>query len=192
MKQAYQDPAGRVLFVSDGISNGLAFGTFYRKPSGGLARVKTIYLPMRDTFPKAQSDLDLYAQRKRYKKAEAAAWKDEGGRQKDESQEDTPEMASAAGVPATRVVDGCDVEGLKEKKEEGRRKAVKFKRHCLCGASIAGTMPADLAAELDAMWDKEHAGPGHGTATPRQASRARARMDDITQRREDAKTGKAR
>ena len=47
--------------------------------------------------------------------AEAAARKDEGGRRKDESQDDSPETASAA------VIDGIGVEDLEEEKEEGGR-----------------------------------------------------------------------
>jgi len=54
---------------------------------------------------------------------------------------------------------------------------VTMKCYCLCGAAIRGTMPADLAEELVSIWVKEHTGPGHGKATPQQASRARSFED---------------
>ena len=57
----YLDADGRSLFVSDGISSGRSWGTFYRKPSGSLARVKSPKLPMRPTASEAQADLDIYA-----------------------------------------------------------------------------------------------------------------------------------
>lgn len=55
----YRDRYGRVLFVSDGISPGTAWGTFYRKPSGGMARFRG--LPVRNDQIQAEQDLCDYA-----------------------------------------------------------------------------------------------------------------------------------
>lgn len=50
-----------VVFVSDGISRGRSWGTFYRLPSGSLRRLVRKSLPMRVTRDEAQADLDAYA-----------------------------------------------------------------------------------------------------------------------------------
>jgi ribosomal protein L13 len=63
IQNAYRDKTGRVLFVSDGISDGRSWGVFYRKPSGGLKRVVSKYLPMVATRQEAQRNLNLYAGR---------------------------------------------------------------------------------------------------------------------------------
>ncbi|MGD0040691.1 MAG: hypothetical protein ABSE84_09815 [Isosphaeraceae bacterium] len=60
---------------------------------------------------------------------------------------------------------------------------VTVKFYCLCGATVRGTMPADLAEALAEIWSKEHTGAGHGKATPQQASRARAKYDQIAARK---------
>lgn len=63
----YQDlKGGRILFVSDGISNGQKWGTFYWKRTGAQARLVSKYLPMRDTATEAQADLDRYAAARKY------------------------------------------------------------------------------------------------------------------------------
>ena len=59
MATGYRDAQGRLLFVSDGISGGEAWGTFYRKPSGALKRYRG--LEMRDEHEEAERDLDTYA-----------------------------------------------------------------------------------------------------------------------------------
>ena len=59
----YTDRLGQVLFVSDGLSNGDRWGTFWRKTNGSLCRLKSPRLPMRPTFAEAQDDLDVYAAR---------------------------------------------------------------------------------------------------------------------------------
>lgn len=58
----------RILFVSDGISDGHAWATFYRKPNGSLRRMATPKLPMRQGSQEglsaqqlAQRDLNRYA-----------------------------------------------------------------------------------------------------------------------------------
>lgn len=61
MLRTYRDKKNRVLFVSDGISTGRAWGTFYRKPSGSLKRLVSCNLPMRPSREVAQADLDAYA-----------------------------------------------------------------------------------------------------------------------------------
>jgi len=59
----YNAPMGMVeLFVSDGISRGEWFMTFYQKPkTGSLKRLVTSWLPQRKTFIEAQIDLDMFA-----------------------------------------------------------------------------------------------------------------------------------
>ncbi|RJQ07574.1 MAG: hypothetical protein C4551_06615 [Bacillota bacterium] len=57
----YIDRHGRVLFVHDGISDGRAWGVFYRKPSGSLCRVKSEHLPVCGTQEAAQQCLDGWA-----------------------------------------------------------------------------------------------------------------------------------
>jgi hypothetical protein len=52
---------GKILFVADGISAGKNFGTFFRKPTGNLKRVRSPHLPMRANRAEAQDDLDRYA-----------------------------------------------------------------------------------------------------------------------------------
>ncbi|HHY45736.1 MAG TPA: hypothetical protein GX506_00350 [Firmicutes bacterium] len=51
------------LFVSDGISRGRAWSTYYRTRTGSLRRLKT--MPVRETREAAQADLDAYAEAKR-------------------------------------------------------------------------------------------------------------------------------
>lgn len=58
----YKDNKGRIVFLSQGIGH-IKWGTFYRKPSGALARVKSPFLPMRST--REQAALDLREQAKR-------------------------------------------------------------------------------------------------------------------------------
>jgi hypothetical protein len=58
----YFDPKNdRVIFISDGISDGRQFGTFYRKRNGSLKRFVSPHLPMRKKKCDAQIDLDKYA-----------------------------------------------------------------------------------------------------------------------------------
>lgn len=57
------DRQGRRLFVSDGISSGKAFGTFYRKPFGSLKRLVSKSLPMCSTRVEAEADLAAFAHR---------------------------------------------------------------------------------------------------------------------------------
>jgi len=58
----YRDQQGRILFVSDGISCGKLWTTFYRKPNGSLKRYKSPrLLPLRRTRIQAQRDLDAFA-----------------------------------------------------------------------------------------------------------------------------------
>jgi len=63
---SYRDMKSRIIFVSDGISDGRHWGTFHRKPSGALARIKSKFLPMRDIREDAQADLDRYAIARKY------------------------------------------------------------------------------------------------------------------------------
>lgn len=60
----YIDQKGRRLFISDGISSGAKWGTFFCKPNGSLKRIKSTALPMRRAKEAAQADLDQYAMRK--------------------------------------------------------------------------------------------------------------------------------
>lgn len=53
---------GHMIFVSDGISGGRAWGAFYRHTTGALRRFKS--LPMRETREQAQHDLDEWAKAK--------------------------------------------------------------------------------------------------------------------------------
>jgi hypothetical protein len=54
------DRRGRVLFVSDGISGGKTWGTYYRKPSGSLKRLVSKHLPLRTSRAAAEADLRLW------------------------------------------------------------------------------------------------------------------------------------
>ena len=57
---AYIDSKGRILFVSDRISRGKTFCTFYRSDSGSLKRLKSKHLPLRDSRAAAEADLRLW------------------------------------------------------------------------------------------------------------------------------------
>lgn len=59
----YRDFQGRILFVASGL-DGRRFMTVYQKPPGGLRRVATKWLPLRDSREQAQADLDRYARLK--------------------------------------------------------------------------------------------------------------------------------
>ena len=63
----YIDDNGAVIIVSCGIGDGKEFGTFRRKKSGSLQRIKT--MPMIASFPWAMSDLHVYAKKKGWKQA---------------------------------------------------------------------------------------------------------------------------
>ncbi len=52
-----------LLFVSDGISGGWTWSTYYRTRTRSLRRLKT--MPVRETREAAQADLDAYAQARR-------------------------------------------------------------------------------------------------------------------------------
>jgi ParB family chromosome partitioning protein len=55
----YIDDAGRLVFIADGIDG--SWGSFRRKPTGSLERVKSQSLPMRESVEDAISDRDAYA-----------------------------------------------------------------------------------------------------------------------------------
>jgi hypothetical protein len=59
----YKDNKGRILFLSQGIGQ-TEWGTFYRKPFGSLARVKSPSLPMRPIKEQAAQDLHEQAKRR--------------------------------------------------------------------------------------------------------------------------------
>lgn len=59
--RCYRDFQNRVLFVSPGLTNGTTWMTCYQRPSGGLRRVKSKFLPLRQTREQAQADLDRWA-----------------------------------------------------------------------------------------------------------------------------------
>jgi hypothetical protein len=67
----YLDKQRRTPFISDGISSGRQYGSFYRKPSGALKRVVSRLLPMRDTRVEAEADLAQYARRNGLKPADS-------------------------------------------------------------------------------------------------------------------------
>ena len=53
---------GKIIFVSCGISNGTTWMTVSQKPGcDGTHRVKSKFLPLRDSREKAQADLDRWA-----------------------------------------------------------------------------------------------------------------------------------
>jgi len=66
---SYLDRSGQPLFVSDGISNGESWATYYRKPNGSLKRVVSANLPQRKDRARAQADLELYAQTHKLERA---------------------------------------------------------------------------------------------------------------------------
>ena len=57
----YKDRNGRILFISDGITKGEAYGTFYLTANGALRRFKAKNLIMRTNRSKAEEDLLGYA-----------------------------------------------------------------------------------------------------------------------------------
>lgn len=67
----FQLKDGRILIVSDGISNGRLWGTFIRKPSG-LKRFKSAALPMRPHKRDAEADLRYFAQARDLAEVEVA------------------------------------------------------------------------------------------------------------------------
>lgn len=62
----YIDKQDRSLFISQGIGNH-EWGTFWRKPSSSMARIKSTLLPMRPTREEAERDLHEQARRKGWK-----------------------------------------------------------------------------------------------------------------------------
>ena len=58
----YSDFLGRVLYVSPALTNGTTWMTVYSKENGSLKRVKSKWLPLRETREQAQGDLDKYAE----------------------------------------------------------------------------------------------------------------------------------
>lgn len=57
----YKDKQGREIFISQGI--GEVWASYFRKQSGALKRIKSKYLPLRNTDDEAQKDLDAYAKK---------------------------------------------------------------------------------------------------------------------------------
>ena len=57
----YSDFQGRTLYVSPALTNGTTWMTVYSKGNGSLKRVKSKWLPLRETRVLAQGDLDRYA-----------------------------------------------------------------------------------------------------------------------------------
>lgn len=58
----YCDFQGRVLYVSPALTNGTTWMTVYSKDNGSLKRVKSKWLPLRETREEAQADLGRYAE----------------------------------------------------------------------------------------------------------------------------------
>lgn len=52
----------RTIFVSDGISQGKSWGTFFWTATGSIKRLTSPKLPMRPTKEQAQADLDDFVQ----------------------------------------------------------------------------------------------------------------------------------
>ena len=66
----YRARNGETLLVTAGISGGGCWFTARRGHSGALHRVKSPYLPLRDTRADAQVDLDAYAERHKLERVE--------------------------------------------------------------------------------------------------------------------------
>ena len=58
----YKDPQGRIAEVTRGIGGDIFFSAHHGH------RIKSKFLPLRDTFQAAQDDLDAYAAKKRWSK----------------------------------------------------------------------------------------------------------------------------
>jgi hypothetical protein len=72
--RSYLDAEGNKVFVDTGLWNyGEHFMSFRRKPKAGagMHRVKTKFLPERESFDEAQEDLNEYAEQKGWKKINA-------------------------------------------------------------------------------------------------------------------------
>jgi len=59
----WHDENGEEVFVDSGLGK-RHYMSFRRSASGGLHRVKTKFLPVRNNFDDAQTDLNLYARKK--------------------------------------------------------------------------------------------------------------------------------
>ena len=66
--QRFVDKDGRVVFVAQGLDE--SWMTMYWGESGGLHRLKSEYLPVRQTRRQAETDLDLHASLNRWRRAE--------------------------------------------------------------------------------------------------------------------------
>ena len=62
------DDKDRIVFLSQGIGD-IEWGSFHRKHTGSLCRIKSPALPMRPTRDEAERDLTGYASKKGWKKA---------------------------------------------------------------------------------------------------------------------------
>lgn len=63
----YVDNMGREVFVAAGIG-GVTFGTFCRRPSGAIKRVRSSKLPMRQNRSEAEADLIRHATKKGWRR----------------------------------------------------------------------------------------------------------------------------
>lgn len=74
----YEDDTGNLYRISSGISGGAYWMTF-RTPLRGRRghRVKSKYLPLRETREDAQRDLDEYANRKKFRRVGTVGMSDE-------------------------------------------------------------------------------------------------------------------
>lgn len=69
----YKDFEGNLIFVSPGISGGSVFMTVKQKPGKkGTKRVKSKYLPLRESKDLAQLDLDRWAEERKLEVARDA------------------------------------------------------------------------------------------------------------------------
>jgi hypothetical protein len=71
----YRDENGSKVFVSSGIAtDGKTWMTVRRKPGigKGTHRIKSPALPIRDSFARAQEDLDAYAKQKGWSRYDQA------------------------------------------------------------------------------------------------------------------------
>ena len=62
----YVDDMGRLVVISSGISRGEEYMSFRVKKSGSLQRIKSKWLPIRNTRIEAQEDLARYAEEMRW------------------------------------------------------------------------------------------------------------------------------
>jgi hypothetical protein len=95
-EDGYMDKRGRFLFVSDGISDGEEWGTFYRSETGSLKRFTGKGLDMRKERKQAEDDLRKYAEEHGFKYVDGGGEEKAAPAEKQDKVEDNDNEGEAA------------------------------------------------------------------------------------------------